>query len=58
MNLECVTIDDGVEIDWIDPVISLDEHSDMWLIDNGYCTYRVDKRPNREIIVRGRVESY
>lgn len=56
MTLEFVVIDDGKEVDWIDPVISYDDCGDHWKVDNGYGIYRVDHQPNRETVVRKRIE--
>lgn len=57
MTLEFVTIDNGEEVDWIDPVVFYKDCGAYWRVDNGYHTYHVDKRPNREIVVREYIES-
>lgn len=42
MTTEFVVIDpDGVECDWIDPVLNIDEQEDAWNVDNGYGIYIV-----------------
>lgn len=54
MATEIVTIDNGVETDWIDPVVEVRETADAWLVDNGYGTYEIEKRPGRTVIERSR----
>lgn len=49
---EAVLIEDGKEIYWIDPVISIEEDHKEWIVDNGSHTHFLKKRDNRELIIR------
>lgn len=49
---EAVLFENGREIDWIDPVISVEEDNYEWIIDNGFYKYHLKKKDNRELIIR------
>lgn len=49
---EAVLLENGKEIDWIDPVISVEENEYDWIIDNGLYKYHLKKKNNRELILR------
>lgn len=51
---EAVLLENGKEIDWIDPVISVEENEYDWIIDNGLYKYHLKKKNNRELILRER----
>lgn len=55
---EAVLFENGREIDWIDPVISVEEDQFQWIIDNGLYKYHLDKKPGRELIIRGKHDRY
>jgi hypothetical protein len=52
MTSEFVVIENGQEVEWIDPVINVEEHSDHWLVNNGHYYYPVVKGPGRTMIIR------
>ena len=54
MGQQAVLLKDGVEIDWIDPVISVKENDYEWIIDNGHYKYHINKQDNRELVIRER----
>lgn len=54
MGQQAVLLKDGVEIDWIDPVISVEENEYDWIIDNGHYKYHINKQDNRELVIRER----
>lgn len=55
MSIEFVVIDPyGKEVDHIDPVVSAVEHEKIWVVDNGYYTYRVPKHSDHQYIQRVR----
>jgi len=43
---------DGVECDWIDPVVTLTEDPSGYTVDNGFGSYRVDRQPQWTYLVR------
>lgn len=51
---EFVVIEDGKEVDWIDPVLSLEETETHWHIDNGFSVYTVGRTPGRTHLIRTR----
>ncbi|AWN04060.1 hypothetical protein PBI_PEREGRIN_235 [Rhodococcus phage Peregrin] len=54
MTSEFVVIENGQEVEWIDPVISVIENSECWVVDNGHYQYSVVKGPGRTMIIRTR----
>ena len=54
MGQEAVVFENGKEIDWVDPVFSVVENNHEWIIDNGHYRYHINKRDNRELILRER----
>ena len=54
MSQEAVLLENGREIDWIDPVISVKENEYDWIIDNGHYKYHINKQDNRELVIRER----
>ena len=52
MNQEAVLLENGVEIDWIDPVLAIHENEQEWCVHNGYNEYALEKKDNRELIIR------
>lgn len=52
MEQEAVILQNGKEIDWIDPVISVEENNYDWIIDNGHYRYHINKQDNRELVIR------
>ena len=52
MGQQAVLLEDGVEVDWIDPVIAITEDGREGCIHNGYHEYVLEKKDNRELIVR------
>lgn len=51
---EAVLLENGKEIDWIDPVIFIKENNYEWIIDNGNYKYHINKQDNRELVIRER----
>lgn len=58
MSKELVVIDDGIEVDWYDPIDEDDvkEEDTYWIFNNGFSTYVVEKRDNRVIVIRDMVK--
>ena len=58
MSKELVVIDDGIEVDWYDPIDEDDvkEEDTYWIFNNGFSTYVVDKKDNRVIVIRDMVK--
>lgn len=54
MGQQAVLFEGGIEIDWIDPVISVEENEYDWIIDNGFYKYHLKKKNNRELVIRER----
>lgn len=52
MMREAVLLENGKEIDWVDPVISIEENEHEWIIDNGFYKYHLKKKNNRELAIR------
>ena len=52
MGQQAVLLEDGIEIDWIDPVVLIAEDEHEWCIHNGRHEYVLEKKDNRELIVR------
>lgn len=52
MGQEAVLFENGKEIDWIDPVISVEENDYDWIIDNGFYKYHLKKKNNRKLVIR------
>lgn len=52
MGQQVVLLENGVEIDCIDSVVTIAEDEREWRIHNGYHEYALEKKDNRELIVR------
>lgn len=52
MGQQAVLLEDGIEIDWIDPVVAIYEDQHEWCVHNGYHEYVLKKKDNRELIIR------
>lgn len=56
-DIEFVSIDEnGIERDWIDPVVSVNEFDTHYMIDNGFNDYEVKKQSGWTYIQRTRGE--
>lgn len=56
MSQEAILFENGQEIDWIDPVISIEENEHEWIVDNGYFKYHLTKGKYKELVIRNRSE--
>lgn len=47
-----VVFDDGVESDWIDPVLEVNESEESWFVNNGFNTYEIPKIYGRTVTIQ------
>lgn len=52
MSTEFVVVDNGIETDYIDPVVSVKETDKAWVVNNSYATFEIAKKPGRTVLER------
>ena len=56
-EMEFVAFEDGQELEWVEPMVSVRETDEAWFVDSGHYVYEVAKRPGMTAEVRPRREA-